>query len=172
MHGFTCGRVLVGTLLAFAGSGGIATAGCDPDERRAATPPEPNVACPDASADPEIAALIVRVTATGNGVSILLTSAGIDAGRSCDGARRLVRMASDLYRRIPAAERLRDDLLWATPAITREVFAHAWAAELGIDNGNPVDVVFADYTGESTTLQGAIWNGPLGKIFDLLGCDD
>ncbi len=126
-----------------------------------------SVICPD---DPETARYIERVTSTWDGVSILLTDAGVDLARSCDGAARVVTMASDLYGQLPEDERLRDDLLWANPAITREVFSHAWAASLGIDNGNPVDIVFADYTGASSSLQGAVWGGPLSGALALAGC--
>ncbi len=120
-----------------------------------------DIVCPD---DPEVATIIVSVTSTPVGVSILLTDAGVESGHSCDGAARIVAMASDLYAQIPADQRLRDDLLWANPVITREVFAHTWGASLGIDNGNPVDIVFADYTGESSSLQGMIWGGPLSLV--------
>lgn len=125
------------------------------------------IVCPD---DAETGQYIERVTSTEIGVSILLTDAGIDLARSCDGAARIVIMASDLYRQLPEHERLRDDLLWANPGLTREVFSHAWAASLGIDNGNPVDIVFADYTGESATLQGRVWGGPLSGALTVLGC--
>jgi hypothetical protein len=126
-----------------------------------------NAICPD---DPETRNYIERVTSTSFGVSILMTAEGIDLARTCDGAETMVTMASDLYARIPADHRLRDDLLWANPTIRREVFSHAWAAWLGIDNGNPVDIVFDDYTGESSTLQGRFWHGPLSRVFDL-GCN-
>lgn len=124
-------------------------------------PGRTDIVCPD---DPEVASIIVSVTATDDGVSILLTDEGVSSGRTCDGAARIVTMASDLYGQIPANRRLRDDLLWANPVITREVFAHAWGASVGIDNGNPVDIVFADYAGESSTLQGRIWGGPLNVV--------
>jgi hypothetical protein len=74
------------------------------------------------------------------------------------------RLAPELYRRILASERLRDDLLWANPTITQEVFAHAWAVELGIDNGNPVDIDFADYTVEPPSVKDAIWSDPLSAV--------
>lgn len=121
-------------------------------------PGRTDIVCPD---DPDTARYIVSVTSTPVGVSILLTEDGIDAGHSCDGAARIVAMASNLYAQLPPDQRLRDDLLWANPVITREVFAHAWGASLGIDNGNPVDIVFADYLGESSSVQGAVWGGPL-----------
>jgi len=124
-------------------------------------PDRTDIACPG---DPETAEIIVSVTSTDFGVSILLTSDGVRLGRSCDGAARIVAMASDLYAQLPADQRLRDDLLWANPVITREVFAHAWGATLGISNGNPVDIVFADYLGESSTAQGRIWGSPLNLI--------
>src|SRR5690606_42096251 len=73
--------------------------------------------------------------------------------RSSDlGARELVRMASDLYASLPESERLEPDLLWANPALTREVYAHAWASTLGSERGNPVNVVFADYIGDPSSL--------------------
>jgi hypothetical protein len=59
-------------------------------------------------------------------------------------------MASDLYQRLPDDERISDDLTWTDPYLTREIQAHSWAAASGIPGwtrrGNPVDVVFADYT--------------------------
>lgn len=125
---------------------------------------DPNAAsivCPD---DSEVAKIIVSVTSTDFGVSILLTDEGVESGHSCDGAARIVAMASELYAQLPADQRLRDDLLWANPVITREVFAHTWGASLGISNGNPVDIVFADYLGESSTVQGRIWGGPLSGV--------
>jgi hypothetical protein len=141
------------------GTPASADVGCgDPDAT--------DIVCPD---DPETARYIVSVTGTSFGVSILLTDAGVDLGRSCDGAARLVRMASGLYAQLPADQRLRDDLLWANPVITREVFAHAWGASMGIDNGNPVDIVFADYTGDSSSVQGAIWGSPLNALIRCPG---
>lgn len=124
-------------------------------------PGRTDIVCPD---DPEVAKIIVSVTSTSFGVSILLTDEGVGTGHTCDGAARIVEMASDLYARLPADQRLRDDLLWANPVITREVFAHTWGASAGIENGNPVDIVFADYTGESSSVQGMIWGGPLSSI--------
>jgi hypothetical protein len=125
-----------------------------------------DIVCPD---DAETARYIVSVTATSFGVSILLTDEGVDLGRSCDGGARIVTMASDLYAQLPADQRLRDDLLWANPVITREVVAHAWGASMGIDNGNPVDIVFADYTGESSSIQGRIWGGPFNAAIRCPG---
>ena len=124
-------------------------------------PNRTDIACP---ADAETARIIVSVTNTPVGVSILLTDAGVVSGHSCDGAARIVELASDLYAQLPADQRLRDDLLWANPVITREVFAHTWGASAGISNGNPVDIVFADYAGESTSVQGRIWGGPLSSV--------
>ena len=66
-------------------------------------------------------------------------------------------------------QRLRDDLVWANPVITREVYAHAWGASLGIENGNPVDIVFADYTGDSSTFQGMVWSSPLNAMIRCPG---
>ena len=129
-------------------------------------PEATKIVCPD---DAETARYIISVTSTSFGVSILLTEDGVDLGRSCDGAARIVRMASDLYAQLPADQRLRDDLLWANPVITREVVAHAWGASMGIDNGNPVDIVFADYTGESSSIQGRIWGGPFNAAIRCSG---
>jgi hypothetical protein len=151
--------LLIAATLTLPGTPAAADIGCGDPSRT-------DIACPD---DPDTAEFIVSVTSTPVGVSILLTDAGVDAGRSCEGAARIVRMASDLYARLPPDQRLRDDLLWANPTITREVFAHAWGASLGIDNGNPVDIVFADYLGESSSIQGAVWGGPLNAAIRCSG---
>lgn len=143
-----------------------ATATPVPAEVGCGDPAATDIACPT---DSETARYIVSVTGTSFGVSILLTDDGVDLGRSCDGAARIVTMASGLYAQLPADERLRDDLLWANPVITQEVYAHAWGASLGIDNGNPVDIVFADYTGESSSIQGRIWGGPFSAAIPCGG---
>ncbi len=146
--------LLISVLVAAPGTPVPADIGCG-------EPGRTDIACPD---DPEVAQIIVSVTSTSFGVSILLTDAGVESGHSCEGAARIVEMASDLYAQLPADQRLRDDLLWANPVITREVFAHTWGASAGISNGNPVDIVFADYLGESSTIQGRIWGGPLSGV--------
>ena len=146
-------------LIALLATPASADVGCgDPDQV--------NIICPD---DPGTARYIERVTSTEIGVSILLTEEGVSYGRSCDGASEIVTMASDLYAQLPADERLRDDLLWANPVITQEVYAHAWGASLGIDNGNPVDIVFADYSGDSASIQGRIWGGPFSAAIPCSG---
>lgn len=153
--------LVLAELVALAGPAGSTTAQVDPDDRCASMPPEPNVACVDPGTDPGVAALIVWVMATDNGASIYLTEAGIARGRSCDGAAELVTMASGLYASLPNAERMRDDLLWAHPALTREVYAHSWAATVGSDRGNPVDVVFSDHTGDPDSFQSWVYRGPM-----------
>jgi len=114
--------------------------------------------------DPEVATLIEWVMAASDGAVIRLTPEGIAHGRSCDGARELVRMASDLYASLPESERLEPDLLWANPALTREVYAHAWASTLGSERGNPVNVVFADYIGDPSSFQSRVFRSPLLSV--------
>ena len=158
MAPFARRTIQIAALLAFLlGPGPWALATPVPADVGCGDPAATDIVCPD---DAETARYIVSVTRTSWGVSILLTDEGVDLGRSCDGGARIVVMASDLYAQLPADQRLRDDLLWANPVITREVVAHAWGASMGIDNGNPVDIVFADYTGESSSIQGRIWGGP------------
>lgn len=154
--GILLGAVLVTLLLATSGS---LAAQEEPDDR--CDNPAPNVACADPSDEPEIAALIVWVMAADDGAVIYLTPEGVDHGRACDGAAELVEMASALYAGLPEAERLRDELLWANPALTREVYAHAWATTMGSDRGNPVNVVFDDFTGEPESFQSRVYRGPL-----------
>lgn len=148
--------LMIATTIALPGLGALTAAdiGCG-DTSRA------DIACPD---DPDEAQFIVSVTSTDFGVSILLTDDGVILGHSCEGAAHIVEMASDLYAQLPADQRLRDDLLWANPVITREVVAHTWGASMGISNGNPVDIVFGDYTGDSSTVQGRIWGGPFSRV--------
>jgi hypothetical protein len=125
--------------------------------------------CPPCSGDSDARRYIDRVVGIRDGVSIYLTGAGIALGRSQAGAACLVTMASDLYSRVPADQRERDDLMWAHTSLTREVVGHAWASTFGIDNGNPIDVAFVDHTGESPTMQGLLWRTPLGLWIDVLG---
>ena len=145
-------------------TGGPATAQVDPDDRCATPPPEPDVACTDPATDPEAVAHIVWVMATDNGASIYPTDQGIARGRSCEGAAELVSLASELYAGLPETARLRDDLLWANPALTREVYAHTWAAAMGSDRGNPVDIVFSDYTGDPDSFQSRVYRGPMLSV--------
>jgi len=80
-------------------------------------------------------------------------------------------MTSDLYQRLPATERVSDDLAWAKPYLTREIRAHSWAAASGIPGwatqGNPIDVVFADYT--SPGHAGEEWEDVVAQ--SLTDCD-
>lgn len=121
---------------------------------------DPEAACAIPT-EPEVAALLVWVMAADDGAVIQLTPEGIARGRSCDGAAELVTMASDLYAGLPKDERLESDLLWANPALAREVYAHAWAATLGSDRGNPVNVVFSDYAGDPDSFESRIYQGPM-----------
>lgn len=160
LHRAIAGLMLT-ALLALSGPATFVTATqVDPDDRCATPPPEPSFACVDAASDPDAAELIVWVMATDNGASIYLTDAGVARARDCDGAAEIVTIASRLYTGLPAGERLRDDLLWANPALTREVYAHAWAATLGSDRGNPVDIVFGDYAGDPDSFQSRVYRGP------------
>lgn len=133
----------------------------EPDNRCTDPPPEPSVACADPVSEPEVAGVIVWVEATDDGAIIYLTPEGIAQGRSCQGAAELVTMASDLYARLPESERSRSDLLWANPALTREILAHAWAALAGAERSNPVNVVFSDFTGDPDTFQSRVYRGPM-----------
>ncbi|HYH11395.1 MAG TPA: hypothetical protein VD789_03485 [Thermomicrobiales bacterium] len=133
------------------------------DDQCASSTPEPDTACAIPT-DPEVAALIVWVMAVDDGVVIYLTSEGIAHGRSCAGAAELVTMASDLYAGLPEDERLESDLLWANPALTREVYAHSWATTLGIDRGNPINVVFSDFTGDPDSFQSRVYRGSMLAI--------
>jgi hypothetical protein len=127
----------------------------------------PHIVCPLSEPASQY---IEYVRSTEEGVSIFLTPDGIDLGLTCRGAEQLVELASDLYSQIPSWERTHGDLLWANPNITREVFGHAVAADRGIPNGNPVDIVFEDYSAGSTSLQGAIWRGVLVDWVQILSC--
>ena len=64
-----------------------ATATPVPAEVGCGDPTATDIACPT---DAETARYIVSVTGTSFGVSILLTDDGVDLGRSCDGAARLL----------------------------------------------------------------------------------
>lgn len=157
-------RVLLGAVLAtllMTGAGPV-VAQDGPDDR--CDNPAPNVACADPAAEPEIADLIDWVMAADDGAVIHLTPEGVAHGRTCDGAAQLVEMASRLYARLPEREHLEDDLLWANPALTREVYAHAWATTMGSGRGNPVNVVFSDYAGDPGSFQSRIYRGPLLAI--------
>ncbi len=141
--------------------------------RRTARPaPTPDDALPSWARrpdTPDAQRAIDWVAATSIGVSIRLTAEGIAMGRTREGARGIVTMASDSYSQFPPEDRLRDDLLWAHDSIAREVVGHAWASTFGIDNGNPVDIHFGDHVPDTRTMQGAIWRGPLGLWIDVAG---
>lgn len=115
-----------------------------------------NVVCPVSS---DVATYIAYVKGVPGGVSIVLTRPGIDLGLTCDGAAWLVRMASDEYDRLPGDVRGYDGLLWADPYITSEVMGHSIAAATNIPqlvrHGNPIDIVFADYSTPGS--QGLFW---------------
>jgi hypothetical protein len=113
----------------------------------------------------------LRATDSPEGVQIRLTETGVDLGQTCAGAGQLATMASDLYRRLPAVERVSEDLAWTDPYLTREIRAHSWAAASGIPGwtgrGNPIDVDFADYTSPGHTSQK--WEDALAQ--SLGGCE-
>jgi hypothetical protein len=93
------------------------------------------------------------------GVQIGLTPAGVSLGTTCDGAAYIVLMASDLYSWLPADVRSESNLLWADPYITSEVMGHSVIAATNIpgfvSRGNPVDVVFAQYSEPGS--EGLFW---------------
>lgn len=93
------------------------------------------------------------------GVSIRLTPDGIVLGTTCDGAAWIVAMASGMYAGLPADQRAYNNLLWADPYITSEVMGHSVAAATNIPelvaHGNPIDIVFADYSTPGS--QGLFW---------------
>lgn len=114
------------------------------------------VICPT-SADETV--YIEYVMSTSWGVSIRLTPDGVWLGTSCDGAASIVWMSSSLYTQLPADQRSQADLLWAEPYITSEVMGHSVAAATNIpelvSHGNPIDIVFADYSTPGS--QGLFW---------------
>jgi hypothetical protein len=106
---------------------------------------------------PDVATYIAYVRSFAGGVSIALTPAGINYGLSCEGSASLVMMASGLYAELPYREY--DGLLWADPYITSEMMAHSIFSATNItelvSHGNPVDVVFADFSTPGS--QGLMW---------------
>jgi hypothetical protein len=115
-----------------------------------------DTACP---VEGDAALYIESVRSVPGGVSIRLTPDGIALGTTCDGAAWIVLMASGLYAGLPAGQRAYTDLLWADPYITSEVMGHAAAAATNIPqlvaHGNPIDIVFADYSTPGS--QGLFW---------------
>lgn len=105
-----------------------------------------DLACP---ASDDVATYLQYIKSVPDGVVIALTDEGVSLGVRCEGAARLVRMASDEYARLPADQRAYNDLLWMNPAITFEVIAHSIAAATNIpglaSRGNPINIVFAHY---------------------------
>jgi micrococcal nuclease len=145
-----------------AGTSGVS--GCGPDRRM------PDTICPFPS---NVAAPYVEyLRAAPEGVQIRLTKAGIALGQTCAGAARLASMASDLYQQLPSSERVAEDLAWAESYLTSEIRAHSWAAVSGIPtweaHGNPIDIVFADYT--SPGHAGEEWEDIVAQ--SLMDCGD
>jgi len=116
-----------------------------------------DVVCPVST---DAAVYIGSVRAWQGGVSIGLTGDGVRLGLTCDGAAYLVLLASAEYGRLPADVREYDNLLWADPYITAEVHAHAFFAATNVpqlaSRGNPVDIVFSDYSTPGS--QGMLWS--------------
>jgi hypothetical protein len=115
-----------------------------------------DTACP---VEGDAALYIESVRSVPGGVSIRLTPDGIALGTTCDGAAWIVLMASGVYAGMPAEQRAYADLLWADPYITSEVMGHSAAAATNIPqlvaHGNPIDIVFADYSTPGS--QGLFW---------------
>jgi hypothetical protein len=113
--------------------------------------------CP---ADTANTAYIEYVLSTSYGVSIRLTPEGVTMGTSCDGAALVVLISSGLYAQLPLDQRSAADLLWAEPYITSEVMAHSVLTATNIpelvSHGNPIDIVFADYSTPGS--QGLFWS--------------
>lgn len=117
----------------------------------------PGVICPT-SADEAV--YIEYVSSTAYGVSIRMTDVGVTYGTTCEGAAQLVAISSSLYGQLPVDQRAQPDLLWAEPYITSEVMAHSVLTATRIpelvSHGNPIDIVFADYSTPGS--QGLFWN--------------
>jgi hypothetical protein len=115
------------------------------------------VICP---ISPAQGAYIEYVKSTDYGVAIRMTEQGVMHGTTCDGAAELVMISSNLYASLPADQRSQADLLWAEPYITSEVMAHSVLTATRIpelvSHGNPIDIVFADYSTPGS--QGLFWH--------------
>lgn len=114
----------------------------------------PNVVCP-AATDPS-AQYIGSVTATPDGVIILLTDDGLTKARECDGPAAIAAMAQALYATIPADQVADYQLDWTGQQLYDEIYGHAFVSQLtgGIgafgdihERANPINIVFADYGG-------------------------
>ncbi len=122
----------------------------------------PNVICP--AADDPSSPYIASVTAVHDGVVILLTDAGLEKARECDGPETIARMSAMLYALIPDEDKADYRLDWNSPALADEIYGHAFfnkmSGELGglgsvYERSNPIDIVFADYGGPGEMTAGA-----------------
>jgi hypothetical protein len=102
---------------------------------------------------------IEYVKSTSYGVSIRMTEEGVMRGITCEGAAELTRISSFLYSHLPVDQRAESDLLWAEPYLTSEVMAHSVLTATQIpelvSHGNPIDIVFSDYSTPGS--QGLFW---------------
>jgi hypothetical protein len=114
----------------------------------------PNVVCP--GADDPAGQYIASVTAVPDGVIILLTDAGIDKARECDGAAKIAALSAALYATIPDEQKTEFQLDWTSRALADEIYGHAFLNELSAgvpgmgsiyDRSNPINIAFADYDG-------------------------
>jgi len=115
------------------------------------------IACPT---DSHQSQYIEYVKSTSYGVSIRMTEEGVQRGITCEGAAELTLISSNLYSHLPADQRVQTDLLWAEPYLTSEVMAHSVLTATQIpelvSHGNPIDIVFADYSTPGS--QGLFWS--------------
>ena len=114
----------------------------------------PAVACP-APGDPG-SEFVGSVTAVPDGIVILLTDAGLNKARACDGAAEIAHMAETLYATIPAEHKAGFQLDWTSQTLLDEIYGHAFFNELsgglsGLgdihERSNPINIEFADYGG-------------------------
>lgn len=139
---------------------GLVLAQSDSDTPAAECGSGPEVVCP-AAGDPA-APYIGSVTAVPDGIVILLTDAGLEKARACDGAAEIARMTEALYATIPDGQKAVFQLDWKSQALADEIYGHAFLEALSNGAGglgdiheraNPINIVFADYgaSGEMTT---------------------
>jgi hypothetical protein len=118
--------------------------------------------CPAVAEDSHTSIEYVRLLH--DGIEIKLTSEGVELGNGCGGAGELVTMTRELIKRSQGAAWPSPQFDWEGRQLEDEVYAHAYFASLpedatfmGIDftaRGNPINIVFADYTDRDTRTTG------------------